>query len=233
LKETRIGYSDHAPIVAVILAGGQARRMGGGDKCLVELCRDEGEPRVILDYVLQVLTAQHSDTGISDILINANGNPTRFSRFECSVVADSLGEGPLAGVYSALLWTKNNRPNAKAVLSVAGDTPFFPKTLLSQLWMASHGGNIISIASCYRDINKHEDHPVFAIWPIDCAEMLKFFLENSLSLKIMTFANTYGVVRAFFSQKNPPCHEVFFNINTPADKEQARARIAVRPDKSS
>jgi molybdopterin-guanine dinucleotide biosynthesis protein A len=93
--------------------------MGGGDKCLVELCRDEGEPRVILDYVLQVLTAQHSDTGISDILINANGNPTRFSRFECSVVADSLGEGPLAGVYSALLWTKNNRPNAKAVLSVA------------------------------------------------------------------------------------------------------------------
>jgi choline kinase len=60
LKETRIGYSDHAPIVAVILAGGQARRLGGGDKCLVELCRDEGEPRVILDYVLPVLTAPPS-----------------------------------------------------------------------------------------------------------------------------------------------------------------------------
>ena len=55
------------PVVGLLLAGGLARRMGGGDKCLRTL---GGRP--ILDHVIARLRPQ-----LRRLLLNANGDPAR------------------------------------------------------------------------------------------------------------------------------------------------------------
>ena len=77
-------------LLGVILAGGKASRMGGGDKSLLPLAG-----RRIIDHVLERLQLQ-----VSDLALNANGDPTRFTEFGLPIVADSVSEfpGPLAGV---------------------------------------------------------------------------------------------------------------------------------------
>ena len=88
--------TETAPVVGVVLAGGLARRMGGGDKPL----RQVGG-KAILDHVLTRLAPQ-----CDGIILNANGDPARFARYGLPVVADTLGDfpGPLAGVLAALEW---------------------------------------------------------------------------------------------------------------------------------
>ncbi len=111
-------------IVGVILAGGRSSRMGGGDKCLLPLA---GRP--VLASVIARLRSQ-----VSDIVINANGEPARFARFGLPVVADSVAgfAGPLAGVHAGLEWVKANRPGTRYVVTVASDTPFFPEDLVQR-----------------------------------------------------------------------------------------------------
>ncbi len=103
-------------LLGVILAGGQASRMGGGDKSLLPLAG-----RRVIDHVLERLRQQ-----VSVIALNANGDPSRFSEFKLPVVADSVSEfpGPLAGVLAGLDWAAEQK--CDYILTVAADTPFFP-----------------------------------------------------------------------------------------------------------
>src|SRR5690242_1878734 len=109
-------------VIGVILAGGKSSRMGGGDKCLLPL---SGRP--ILASVVAGLKPQ-----LSDIVINANGDPTRFEQFDLPVVADSVAgfPGPLAGIHAGLEWVKTNRPGIRHIVTIPGDTPFFPGDLV-------------------------------------------------------------------------------------------------------
>src|SRR5215510_14706322 len=103
--------------VGVILAGGQARRMGGGDKALLMRSIARAKPQV-----------QH-------LILNANGDPARFGSYGLTVIADKVQGflGPLAGILSALDWVRANRPNARWLASFACDTPFFPTDLVARL----------------------------------------------------------------------------------------------------
>ena len=80
--------------VGVILAGGLARRMGGGDKALRLV---GGKP--VLAQVMERLAPQ-----CEALVISANGLPERFAEFGLPVVADTIPDfvGPLAGVLAAL-----------------------------------------------------------------------------------------------------------------------------------
>ena len=116
-------------IVGVILAGGQARRMGAGDKALVEL-----DGKTLLERTLERATPQ-----VDELLINANGDPPRFAPFHRQILPDAIQGhlGPLAGILTGLEWMKANRPDARWLASFPCDTPFFPRDLVAQLERAA------------------------------------------------------------------------------------------------
>src|SRR5918996_179456 len=99
------------PVVGILLAGGRSGRMGGGDKCLRML---GGKP--ILARIIERLKPQ-----VSEMIINANGEPSRFAAFNLPVVADSIAgyAGPLAGVHAGLEWINANRPDVRYGVTVA------------------------------------------------------------------------------------------------------------------
>ena len=206
---------DKPNVVGCILAGGQSRRMGGGDKCLINI-RD----KPILEYVIERLTPQ-----VGQIVINANGDLDRFSSFKLPVTSDPIDgfAGPLAGILAGLLWTKQNLPSTKYMLSVAGDTPFFPldlaikltgdqSTLPFQIKLASSHGKV---------------HPVFGLWPIELASDLEIWLTSGQDKKVLSWVDCHpnNFVEFEGIQIGDEFFDPFFNINTPADKAVATELI--------
>lgn len=195
-----------AEMVGVVLAGGLATRMGGGDKCLLPL--GDG---VLLDQVLARLAPQ-----VSRIVINANGDPTRFARFDLPVVADSVTgfAGPLAGVLAGMDWAAAQ--GAGAVVSVAGDTPFFPTDLVARLRAAG----LLALAGTPDPERGTARHPTFGLWPVALREDLRIALAAG-TRKVVAWTDPLGCQTAVFSDEDP-----FFNVNTPQDLAVAQARIA-------
>ena len=113
------------PTPGVLLAGGLARRMGGGDKPMRQIAG-----RTILDRVIARLEPQ-----CEELILNANGDPARFATFGLPVIADTVENfpGPLAGILAALDWAAANRPEVSWILSVAADCPFLPRDLVARL----------------------------------------------------------------------------------------------------
>ena len=182
-------------IAGLVLAGGRARRMGGGDKVLLSL----GD-RTVLEHLLERLTPQ-----VAHIAISANGEASRFAHLGLTVLPDAgVGQGPLAGVAAGLAWAASM--GAAALLTVPGDTPFIPETLAEALapapaW-AETGGAL---------------HPLVALWPV--AAPLAAWLQGGGSLRVRDFGMSIGMRAVRFDGTPDP----FLNINTPADLAQARA----------
>jgi molybdopterin-guanine dinucleotide biosynthesis protein A len=128
-----------AAVLGAVLAGGRARRLGGGDKALQML---GGRP--LLDHVLDRLRPQ-----LGEIVLNANGDPARFAGWKLPVVPDVLdGQGgPLVGVLSCLDWTRANRPGVNVLVTVPCDTPFLPEDLIGRLLTArAEAGTALAVA---------------------------------------------------------------------------------------
>ncbi|WBU58328.1 molybdenum cofactor guanylyltransferase MobA [Paracoccus sediminicola] len=198
-----------APPPAVILAGGRARRMGGGDKLLLEM---GGAP--ILDHILARLRPQ-----AGPIAISANGDPARFARFGLPVLPDPLPDfpGPLAGILAAMIWAEGL--GADAVVSVAGDTPFLPEGLVAGL-NDSAADSGIALAADHDAGGALRLHPTFGLWPVALRGALKAALADGVR-RIRQFAVPQGFGTALF-EAAPEAS--FFNINTPEDLAAARAR---------
>jgi molybdopterin-guanine dinucleotide biosynthesis protein A len=148
-------------VVGVLLAGGRARRMGGGDKCL----RPLGD-RPILAHVIARARPQ-----VEALVLNANGDPARFAAFALPVAADLIEDfaGPLAGVLTGMAWARANRPDCPWIATIATDTPFFPGDLVARLRAAAQGeaAELACAASAGRA------HPVFGLWPVRLADDLR------------------------------------------------------------
>lgn len=198
-------------IAGVVLAGGRAERMGGGDKCLLEIA---GRP--ILSHILDRLRPQ-----VETVVLNANGWPERFNAFELFVVADPVADmGPLGGILAGLFWARDN--HVAAIVTVAGDTPFLPMDLVARLDEARDGTETIVQAASGGRV-----HPTFALWPTALADDLHIFLEENGASSVRAFAGArHGVATVDFA--HAPDRDPFFNVNTPDDleKTQAMAREA-------
>ncbi len=194
-------------IAGVILAGGLARRMGGGDKALLPLGN-----RTLLDQVIGRLAPQ-----VDAVVLNANGDAARFARFGLPVVADSVDgfAGPLAGVLAGLDWAGAH--GFDAVLSVAGDTPFFPQDLAVRL-MAARAGQPIAMAAG-PGAPRAARHPTFALWDVSLANALRLALDQG-TRKVVQFSDAAGCATCVFEGGDDP----FFNVNTPEDLQAAQAR---------
>ncbi|WEF24842.1 molybdenum cofactor guanylyltransferase MobA [Paracoccus sp. S3-43] len=192
---------------AIILAGGRATRMGGGDKCLLDL---RGRP--ILARIVDRLAPQ-----CRPLALNANGDPARFAAFGLPVVADGLPDhpGPLAGILAGMDWAAGR--GAERVLSVAGDTPFFPADLALRLTQAGTG--IVLAAS--RDADGQViAHPTFGLWPVALRDDLRAALASG-QRRVRAFAAAHGAATAIW-HAGP--EDPFFNINTPEDLDRAAGR---------
>ena len=195
--------------LGVILAGGLARRMGGGDKSLLSL----GASSRVLDQVIARLGAQ-----VDQLVLNANGDPARFDEFGLPVVADSLDGflGPLAGVLAGLDYAAEH--GFDHVISVAADTPFFPTNLVSALETASKHMDVpIALAATKIEGGNTVRPPTFGLWPVALREDLRSALQDGLR-KVVLWTDQHGAeTHVFYSGEIDP----FFNINTPEDLELA------------
>ena len=187
------------PVAAVILAGGSARRLGGGDKPLLAV---GGTP--MLERVIAVL---RPDTAA--LAISANGDPARFAAFGLPVLPDAAfaGEGPLAGVLAGLDWAADI--GAAALLTVPGDTPFVPAELPAAL---------APPPSCAASAG--QVHHLVALWPVECRARLRALLSTPGPRGVGRFAASIGMRRVAFPA-GP--WDRFLNVNTADDLARARA----------
>ena len=194
-------------IPAVLLAGGKASRMGGGDKSLRLLA---GRP--LLGHVIQRLKPQ-----VRDLVINANGDSGRFAEFGLPVVPDEIvGQpGPLAGILAGLDWAATQCSGAEYVLSVPTDCPFLPVDLTQHLMEAARSGAEIAIAASNGRL-----HPVIGLWRVSLHNDMRRAMGVENLRKVRVFSDRYRTaVVNFPSIVNLPggAADPFFNANTPED----------------
>jgi molybdopterin-guanine dinucleotide biosynthesis protein A len=198
--------------LGVLLAGGLARRMGGGDKPL----RTVGG-RTILDRAIAALRPQ-----CAALILNANGDATRFASTGLPVVPDSVPgfAGPLAGVLAGLDWCAQHHADVDWVVTVAADSPFLPDDLVSRL----HEARMAAGMPMAQAESNGRSHPVNALWPIALREDLRRTLVEEEQRKVGAFGARHGVSSAVWS--SDPV-DPFFNANAPEDVEEAD-RLAQR-----
>ena len=204
---------DNNAMPAIVLAGGRAQRMGGGDKCLRLLA---GRP--ILARIVDNLRPQ-----VGTILLNANGDPARFADFGLTVVPDDLPThpGPLAGILAGLDWIAVHEPQTVFALSVSGDCPFLPANLAARIAARStDDADIVLTESAGRV------HPVIGLWRVDLRQDLRRALIEDGLRKVERFCDRHRWVAANFPVG---LCDPFFNINTEEDLAAAERLLATSP----
>ncbi len=192
--------------VGVILAGGQGRRLGGVDKALVSIGGEPALARVVSRLLPQC----------DGLVLNANGDPARFSGFGLPVVADETADypGPLAGVLAGFDHVAAHFPQASHVVSLPADTPFAPRDLVARLLSAREktGAKIVVAASGGRT------HHAVALWPLSLRQNLRDALVNEQLRKVSAFEQRFALAVEEWSIEP---YDPFFNINTPEDLVRA------------
>jgi molybdopterin-guanine dinucleotide biosynthesis protein A len=201
-------------VVGLLLAGGLARRMGGGDKCLRLLA---GRP--LLSHSIERMRSQ-----VDAMVLNANGDAARFAAFDLPVIADSVEgfAGPLAGILSGMEWAARRDPSARWLVSVPTDAPFLPPDLVGRLRAAAQeaGAPLACAAS------KGRSHPVIGLWSIALEPALRRALIEEEIRKIDRWTARYKVATVAFAAEPV---DPFFNANTPDDLAEAERYAARLP----
>jgi molybdopterin-guanine dinucleotide biosynthesis protein A len=201
-------------VTGVLLAGGRSSRMGGPEKALLDI---DGRPMLL--HVLSRLRPQ-----VGRIVINANGDPARFAGYCLPVVADSIEgyAGPLAGLHAGIEWARAETPDAKYVATVPVDGPFLPPDLVARLKAAL----LAADAPCAIAASNGERHPVAGLWRVELLEAVTDSLKRDIRA-LHRFADAQGCTVADFGPIKIGNEEVdpFFNVNTPAEVEMARALL--------
>lgn len=194
----------------VILAGGQATRMGGGDKGALTLGSS-----TLLQLVIDRLAPQ-----VDGLALNANGDPTRFDSYGLPVIPDSIGgfAGPLAGVLAGMDWAASQ--GADTIVTAAADTPFFPCDLVPRLLLAAEGmAHPLTLAATPHPERNKARHPTFGLWPVALRDDLRAALHGGVR-KVVQWTDTHDGRLAMF-----PDEAAFFNVNTPEDLAVAEAML--------
>lgn len=196
--------------LGVILAGGLASRMGGGDKGLLDLAGQS-----LLDRVIARLAPQ-----VAGLALNANGDAARFAQFRLPVLSDSVEGfvGPLAGVLAGLDWAAEQ--GAETIVTAAADTPFFPCDLVPRLLMAAEGmAHPLALAATPDPRRGTARHPTFGLWPVALRDDLREALVNG-TRKVVLWTDRHNGREALFEDE-----DAFFNVNTPEDLARAEGML--------
>jgi len=202
--------SERSTTPGLLLAGGLARRMGGGDKPMKTI-----GGQTILARAIARLGSQ-----CDELILNANGDPQRFAAYGLPVVADTVAgfAGPLAGILAGLDWIAANRPGVSWMLSAAADCPFLPRDLVARLHQARIETNArIAIAA-----SGGQTHPVIGLWNVTLRDDLRHALvvEDFHAVGRWTARYDPAIVSWPIEPLDP-----FFNANT-VDDIAAAERLA-------
>ncbi|MCG8491152.1 MAG: molybdenum cofactor guanylyltransferase MobA [Sneathiellales bacterium] len=199
--------SNSLKVPCLVLAGGQSRRMGGGDKFLKRL-----GSKTILDHVLDTIEPQ-----VSDILINSNSD---LEGMRYPVRKDGLSGhlGPLAGILTGLQYFSHQEQKASHMLSVPADAPFIPEDLVERL-LARMSSSPHSIVMAY---SMDRIHPVVALWPFALKDELERAIKEEGLRKILVFAERYSLNSVRWSEEEG---DPFYNINRPEDFDYAEKML--------
>lgn len=207
--------TEYPPTLGLVLAGGLARRMGGGDKAFLKI-----GGKTILERALARFRPQ-----CAGIVLNANGDPKRFEGFGLPVVADDIPDfaGPLAGVLAGLEWAAKHAPDIEWIASVPGDCPFLPRDLVPRLHEARIAEN--KALACAR--SGEWRHPTAGVWPVALRADLRHALTVEDLHKIEVWTGRHGVaIAAWPDQPVDP----FFNVNRPEELAKAEELAAQNAD---
>jgi molybdopterin-guanine dinucleotide biosynthesis protein A len=200
-----------ADLVGVVLAGGLSRRMGGGDKCLRPL---GGRP--LLAHIVERARPQ-----VDSLILNANGDATRFAAFGLEVVADGVEgfAGPLAGILAGMDWAAARAPAARWLASFPADAPFLPLDLVARLRAAveDQGKPLACAASDGRT------HPVVGLWSMALGSELRLALVQEGLRKIDLWTARHGVAEVEWPARP---YDPFFNANRLEDLAEAERLLA-------
>ena len=199
--------------LGVILAGGLARRMGGGDKGLLLL-----DGQTLIARVIERMQPQ-----VAALAINANGDAARFAGYNLPVVPDSIDgfAGPLAGVLAGLDWAATK--GADHIVTAAADTPFFPADLVPRLLMAAEDAGVtMALAASPHPTRGMLRQPTFGLWPVALRDDLRTALQGGVR-KIVQWTDSHGAALAPFALEG---FDPFFNVNTPEDMKMAEALVS-------
>jgi molybdopterin-guanine dinucleotide biosynthesis protein A len=201
--------------VGVVLAGGLAQRMGGGDKARIRI-----GGKTILERVLARLGPQ-----CQGVILNANGDPARFADTGLPVVPDSVPDfaGPLAGILAGLDWAAARAPEVADIVSAPGDCPFLPDDLVARLAAARQSAGVP--LACAR--SGEWRHPVLGLWPVALRDDLRKALVEENLHKIEAWTARHGI--AIADWPSTPI-DPFFNVNTPQDAAEAERLAAQQCD---
>jgi molybdenum cofactor guanylyltransferase len=189
-------------ILGAIIAGGQSTRMGGREKSFLPLAG-----ATLIERTLSRLRFQVTET-----LINANGDVTRFAGFNVVVVADELQDvgTPVAGLHAALSY--GAQESFDAVVTVPSDAPFLPLDLVARLYEAGEETGAAIARSGGRD------HFLTGIWTTKLAEPLGRLIMQDGLRRVQDFVAQCKAEKVVWAALP---HDPFFNINTPDDLAEA------------
>lgn len=196
-------------IAGIVLAGGLSSRMGGQDKCLLEL-----DGKTLLQRAADRLSAQ-----VSAIAINTNSDAEGYKNPNLPVIRDSFEgyAGPLAGVLAGMEWAETQ--GADYIATVAADTPFFPDIFVTTMQDALVAGSgEIAVAETSGMDSRFHNHPTFGLWPVTLCDDLRNALGAGVR-KVVQWAYPHGVVKVRFDAEP---FDPFFNVNRPEDYETAK-----------
>lgn len=182
-------------ITGLILAGGVARRMGGGDKGLTELA---GKP--LIEYALTRLAPQ-----VDALIINANRNVARYADYGHPVVTDERQgfQGPLAGMASGM-----KAAETEFMVCAPCDSPLLPEDLVERLFRRLREQDAeLSVAH-----NGERLQPVFTLMRTALAGSLLAFLDGG-GRKIDQWFQQHQLALADFSDQPA----AFSNVNSPEE----------------
>ena len=203
-------------LAGLLLAGGQSRRMGGGDKCLLPF-----RGQTVLDHVIGRMRPQ-----LPLLALNANGDPARFRACGLPVLPDSLpgNLGPLAGVLTGLEWAAA-QGGIDSLVTVPTDAPFLPADLAQRLLAARdrEGADMATASSQGRT------HPVIGLWPVSAAGDLRRALLRDGVRKVDAWTARYRLAVADYTGQPDP----FFNLNRPEDLARAAGLADGKPGQTA
>ncbi|MEJ2479421.1 MAG: molybdenum cofactor guanylyltransferase MobA [Acidihalobacter sp.] len=198
-----ISDDERALITAVILAGGEGRRMGGEDKGLIQLAG-----RRMVEQVLSRIVPQ-----VGRVIINANRNRAVYARLGHPVFSDELNDfqGPLAGVATALA-----QIDTPLLLTLPCDSPAPPADLAERLYR--------SLQERKADIAMAHDgrrtHPVFALLRRELLPSLRDYLAAG-DRKIDLWFERHRCITVDFSDEA----DAFLNVNSPEDRAELERHL--------
>ena len=174
----------------------------------------------MIAHVIRRLSPQ-----VGRIVINANGEPSRFSTLGLPVVADTVEgfAGPLAGVLAGMRWSARHAPAARHIATVSSDAPFLPADLVERLSRATaEQAGAIAIARSAGEL-----HPVIGLWPVALAEDLDAALAAGVR-KVLAWTDRHGTIPVDFAMIGAGSQAIdpFFNANTREELDEARRLFA-------